>query len=246
MPAMSATRSAELVVKLLLPREGQHALGERRAAPAPFERAGDQVLRADRRRGSASSGARGCPSTAISRLLKSWATPPVSWPIDSIFCDCNSCSWVRSRAATSAVSSAVRTAAAAEITARAAARGVDVGNLLAKLATRADNARAYDSSWRRYVRPVTGIEDLRLAPFHLMASEGAVHTDKPHAWHMAVMAELAAVNTGLLLATPYRLVDITDAHGACPCARRARLPSGGRARRRSLDPRDEAAHAPRS
>jgi protein phosphatase len=102
------------------------------------------------------------------------------------------------------------TAAAADVAARAVARGVDVGNLLAKLATRAGNARAYDAAWRRYARPVAGIEDLRLAPFHLMASEGAVHADKPHAWHMAVMAELAAVEPELLVATPHRLVDLTD------------------------------------
>ena len=32
------------------------------------------------------------PSTAVSRLLKSCATPPVSWPIASIFCDWKSAS----------------------------------------------------------------------------------------------------------------------------------------------------------
>jgi protein phosphatase len=103
------------------------------------------------------------------------------------------------------------TAAAADITARAAARGVDVDDLLAKLTTRAENAQAYDASWRRYVRPVAGIEDLRLAPFHVMASEGAVHTDKSHDWHMALMAELAAADSELLVATPHCMVDIADA-----------------------------------
>ena len=103
------------------------------------------------------------------------------------------------------------TAAAADIVARAAARGVDVGDLLAKLTTRTGNAEAYDASWRRYVRPVAGIEDLRLAPFHLMASEGAIHTDKPHDWHMPLMAELAAADPELLVATPHRVVDLADA-----------------------------------
>ena len=102
------------------------------------------------------------------------------------------------------------TTAAAEITALAASRGVPVGDLLTQLTTRVVNARAYDESWRRYVRPVGGIEDLRLAPFHVLASEGAVHTDKPHAWHMALMAELAAADPALLVATPHRLVDLTD------------------------------------
>lgn len=103
------------------------------------------------------------------------------------------------------------TAAAADITARAAARGMDVGDLLTKLTTRAVNARAYDASWRRYVRPVAGIEDLRLAPFHVLASEGAIHTDKPHDWHMTLIEGMAADDPALLVATPHRLVDLTDA-----------------------------------
>ncbi len=31
------------------------------------------------------------PIIAVSRLLKSWATPPASWPTSSIFCDCRNC-----------------------------------------------------------------------------------------------------------------------------------------------------------
>jgi polynucleotide kinase-phosphatase len=102
------------------------------------------------------------------------------------------------------------TGAAAAMLAQALARGVDVGDLATRMATRFENAVAYDASWRRYVRPVAGLADLRLAPFHLMASEGAVHADKPHDWHMALMAELAAAAPDLLVATPYRVVDLGD------------------------------------
>jgi protein phosphatase len=66
-------------------------------------------------------------------------------------------------------------------------------------------------SWRRYVRPVAGIGDLRVAPFHLMASENAVHIDKMHDWHMGLMAELAAADPDLLVATSYRIVELGDA-----------------------------------
>jgi protein phosphatase len=44
-----------------------------------------------------------------------------------------------------------------------------------------------------------------------MASEGAVHTDKSHDWHMALMAELAAADSELLVATPHYMVDLADA-----------------------------------
>jgi len=102
------------------------------------------------------------------------------------------------------------TRAAVEITSQAAACGVDVGDLLKRLTMRSSNADAYDASWRRYARPVTGIADLRIAPFHLLASEGAVHTDRPHDWHMTLMAEIAAADPDLLVATSYRVVDLTD------------------------------------
>ena len=103
------------------------------------------------------------------------------------------------------------TGAAVGVLQQALARGVEVGDLAARLAKRHENATAYDASWRRYVRPVAGLEDLRLAPFHLMASEGAVHADKPHDWHMGLMAELAAADPVLLVATPWRPVELDDA-----------------------------------
>ena len=52
------------------------------------------------------------PSTAISRLLKSCATPPVSWPIASTFCDWRSCASTRSRSAICSVSRSLACAAA--------------------------------------------------------------------------------------------------------------------------------------
>ena len=46
----------------------------------------------------------------------------------------------------------------------------------------------YRAAYNRYVAPFAGIDDLRIAPFHLLASEGAVHADKDHLWHMGVRA----------------------------------------------------------
>jgi protein phosphatase len=102
------------------------------------------------------------------------------------------------------------TAAAAGLAAAAAARGVAMGDLPGRLADRAGNARAYDRAWRHYALPVDGIADLRLAPFHLMASEGAVHADKPHDWHLARLAGLAAADPNLVIATPHRIVPLDD------------------------------------
>jgi len=57
---------------------------------------------------------------------------------------------------------------------------------------------------------VNSLSDLKLAPFHVMASEGAVHVDKPHAWHMEVAARLSKEAAGLLISTTTVAVDLTD------------------------------------
>jgi protein phosphatase len=53
------------------------------------------------------------------------------------------------------------------------------------------------------------VDDLRLAPFHLLATEGKVHTDQTHAWHMTTLARLAE-HEPVLMATPWRTVRLDD------------------------------------
>ncbi|HAA16497.1 MAG TPA: polynucleotide kinase-phosphatase, partial [Cytophagales bacterium] len=49
-----------------------------------------------------------------------------------------------------------------------------------------------------------------LAPFHVLATEGAVHVDKSHVWHMETIAKVCAEDSGFLLATPHRVVELAD------------------------------------
>jgi protein phosphatase len=86
----------------------------------------------------------------------------------------------------------------------------DVGALLVRTRRRAADAVRFVDAYRRYCWPVTAINDLKLAPFHLLASENAVHTDKDHLWHMQTIAELCAQDE-LLHPTAHMLVDTTDA-----------------------------------
>jgi len=69
---------------------------------------------------------------------------------------------------------------------------------------------SYIREYRQYCWPVNSLDDFKLAPFHLLASEGAVHTDKHHTWHMETLAKLCAADTQLLLATPFQIVDLND------------------------------------
>lgn len=45
---------------------------------------------------------------------------------------------------------------------------------------------------------------------NLLASEGAVHIDKDHHWHMTTLARLADVDPELFQATAYQVVDLND------------------------------------
>jgi PNKP (polynucleotide 5'-kinase/3'-phosphatase) family adenylyltransferase-like protein len=68
----------------------------------------------------------------------------------------------------------------------------------------------YVHSYRHYCWPVRSVSDLKLAPFHLLATEGQVHMQRDHAWHMEELAEVWKASDGHLRAIPYRLVDVTD------------------------------------
>lgn len=100
--------------------------------------------------------------------------------------------------------------ASRDAAAQALARGVDVGALNERLNDRFVRARRYASAWAPYVWPVNGIGDLRIAPFHLLASEGAVHFDRDHLWHMRVGEKLAEHGGPMMTVTNWRLAQLDD------------------------------------
>jgi protein phosphatase len=75
---------------------------------------------------------------------------------------------------------------------------------------RLDDVVRYTDAYRRYCWEVADVTDLQLAPFHLLASENAVHVDRPHSWHMEQAAALAAADGELLRTTPNLVVDTTE------------------------------------
>ena len=93
---------------------------------------------------------------------------------------------------------------------RAEQVGADVANLLERTRERAKLAKLYVDSYRHYCWPVASVDDLKLAPFHLLASERGVHVDKDHRWHLSMLAKLCDGGEPILLATPHLIVDLTD------------------------------------
>jgi protein phosphatase len=111
-----------------------------------------------------------------------------------------------------AVGAAARAAltAAARTLDQAAARDGAVEPLRLRYRSRAEMSARYVDAYRRYCWPVHSLADLRLAPFHLLATEGAVHVNRDHGWHMEQLAALCRAGEGLLLATPFLVVDLSD------------------------------------
>jgi protein phosphatase len=107
---------------------------------------------------------------------------------------------------------------ASQVLATAAAREgapEELAGLAGRFTGRAADLDAFTAAYRAYCWPVDGADDLRLAPFHLLAGEGGVYDDRPHAWHMEVIGRLVNAAEGqlggeLLTATPWVAVDLTD------------------------------------
>ena len=95
----------------------------------------------------------------------------------------------------------------------AAARDTTAAALLARVRERSACTARYVAAYRRYCWPVLSVDDLRLAPFHILATEGAVHGDHDHLWHIQEIAKLCQAGGGLLLATPHQVVDLDDPAG---------------------------------
>ena len=91
----------------------------------------------------------------------------------------------------------------------AANNGLDVSHLRESFHGRNQMAHDYVAAYQRYCWPVESLEDYKLAPFHLLASEGKVHTDKDHVWHMETLKTLCE-DDAILVATPYRVLDLGD------------------------------------
>lgn len=97
-----------------------------------------------------------------------------------------------------------------ELLAQAKQRGLDVDELFYKSSERLVNAKNYRTAYNHYVGEVATLDDIEIAPFHLLASGDAVHSDKDNLWHMDHAHRLAAADDDLILATAFHHVDLNE------------------------------------
>ncbi|WP_405829532.1 polynucleotide kinase-phosphatase [Streptomyces sp. NBC_01176] len=94
----------------------------------------------------------------------------------------------------------------------AAARGVDVRELLGRQRERAADAAAFTDAYRRYCWTTDGLEGVRLAPFQILAAQGRSLAALPHDEQLALIDRLVEHDGSGLLQTTRRLfVDTGDA-----------------------------------
>lgn len=88
--------------------------------------------------------------------------------------------------------------------------GQAVDELLTLFTDKQTQSHLFTEAYRRYCWPAESLADYRLAPFHILATEGHVHHDRDHRWHMETIAQICATDPELLLATTYRIVELAD------------------------------------
>lgn len=109
-----------------------------------------------------------------------------------------------------AVGSAARNSLPDVITALSTtkARGVDdLDVFLEKYQYRKNAIDQYIKAYQHYCWQVESVEDYRLAPFHILATEGAVHVDKTHKWHMQHIYEIVEASKSVYFKTPYKIIE---------------------------------------
>ncbi|WAU84396.1 polynucleotide kinase-phosphatase [Streptomyces sp. Qhu-G9] len=92
----------------------------------------------------------------------------------------------------------------------AAARGVDVADLLAKQRERAVDAASFTDAYRRYCWTTSGLDGVRLAPFQILAVQGRSLAGVPHDEQLTLIDRLVTADPSGLLQTTRRLFVDTD------------------------------------
>jgi len=99
--------------------------------------------------------------------------------------------------------------AATETLAAARARDLEVAGLAERTAERLRAAESFVRAYRPYVWPVSSLDDVRLAPFQVLAGSTGTCFGRDHEWHMKVAERLAGADP-LIAATRYLVADLAD------------------------------------
>ncbi|MDR1887919.1 MAG: polynucleotide kinase-phosphatase, partial [Zoogloeaceae bacterium] len=89
-------------------------------------------------------------------------------------------------------------------------QNADLTALLNACAARQETLARYTDAYRRYCWEVNAIDDYRIAPFHLLATEGRVWNSENHVTHLETIKQYMTGRDAIFVETPYRVVDTLD------------------------------------
>lgn len=90
-------------------------------------------------------------------------------------------------------------------------RGIDVRDLIDANAVSQKNAEQFIQAYQNYCWEVHALDDVKVAPFHIMASASGLHTNHDHGWHMNLIDRMVAQDPDLLQPTHHQVVNLEDA-----------------------------------
>ena len=97
-----------------------------------------------------------------------------------------------------------------EVSSTASGQNVDPAELLRRYSEKQEDIIRYTDAYREYCWTVQSVDDIRIAPFHILACEGKVFSDEKHVWHMETIRKYLVGSDPVLMATPYLCVDTED------------------------------------
>lgn len=136
---------------------------------------------------------------------------------DWVCLDCELMPWsakaqslIESQYASTGVAATHALSATLDVLQKAAMNHSGMEPLLNSYSKRYQQVQQYIKSYQQYSWTVNSLDDYTLAPFHILATEGKAWSEKDHEWHMHNIEAFCVADTSILLATPYRIVHLTD------------------------------------
>ncbi|HMS86973.1 MAG TPA: polynucleotide kinase-phosphatase [Acidimicrobiales bacterium] len=117
---------------------------------------------------------------------------------------------LRSQYAAVGASGHAMTTRAGELLAGALHRGIDVSDIAHRTEERVLAIDRFVEAYRQYCWSVEEPDDLQVAPFVVLAAEGALLAERDHGWHMSIAERLVAAGDGFIRPTRNLTVDLDD------------------------------------
>ena len=97
-----------------------------------------------------------------------------------------------------------------DVVPNASGQNVNPADLLNRFKEKQASINGYVDAYREYCWKVDSVDDLRIAPFHLLACEGNLFSYEKHVWHMEKIRQYCTGIDPIFMATEYICVDTAD------------------------------------